>query len=67
MAESGAFFREGMHLMHEENELLKKHLESIQFDFDAMAHSLSFRLGRNLTYPGRMVRDRLKQLRPFHW
>lgn len=46
--------------MHEENELLKKHLESIQFDFDAMAHSLSFRLGRILTYTGRMVRDRLK-------
>ena len=46
--------------MYEENELLKKHLESIQFDFDAMAHSLSFRLGRILTYPGRMVRDRLK-------
>lgn len=53
--------------MHEENELLKKHLESIQFDFDAMAHSLSFRLGRILTYPGRMVRDRLNKLRPFHW
>ena len=46
--------------MKKENISLKKDLETIQFDKNSMENSLSFRLGRALTYPGRIVRDRLK-------